>query len=114
MGRQAETVVTGINQRTIDNAVANGATQQQALQQGSAAMDRLANPQNASDLLNLGGAGAQTAGNTVLDTLTPSFDLSGILIGALAIGGTLVACEMCSGPSSTPTVRRNRREPSYA
>lgn len=110
MGRQADGVVNNINQNAINQAAANGANPQQALQAGSNAMDKLVNPSTPSDFVQLGGAGAQTATNTVVDTvqqaLTP--DLSGLIMGALAIGGTLVACEMCSKPAPTPTVRRER------
>ncbi len=113
MGNQANQVVSNINQNAINQATAAGATPHQALNAGSAAMDRLTNPQNASDLLNLTGAGAQTAGNTVADTvgnLMPSPDLGGLMMGALAVGGTLLACEMFSSSPSTPASSRNERE----
>lgn len=117
MARHADHVVSNINQQAIDHAAAHGATPQQALQAGSDVMEKIAMPQNVSDYVQLGSAGVQTATNTVSETvsnLIPSPDLGGLIAAGLVAGGALIACEMCSGPSSTPAVSRRHYEHSYA
>lgn len=99
-----------VNQAAIQHATQSNATQQQALQAGSAAMDRLANPASMGDIAQLTGAGGQVAtqatGEAIRDTLNP---FAGIDWGMLALIGGGIAAAAIAVPSLLPGSGTSRR-----
>lgn len=101
LGQAADAHAASLNERTVALALANGTTNQQALSGGSAAMERLANPANATELAQLVRAGSTAALEGIRSSVTPAPPdflglLMPLLIGVGALGATCVVADTLS------------------
>ena len=94
----ANTYIAGVNERAVNQALANGATQHQALSAGSANLEAIADPKTIEDLANLASHGTAVIGETVKNAVTlPTASplnvlgvLKPLLIGFGILSGTYI------------------------
>ena len=99
----AEGHVGGINEQTIHEAAAQGATLQQALAAGSAALEKVAQPSDVVDVATLAAHGTGVIGRMLSDAAFPaqsSMDVLGslapLLIGAAVLSGSYLVSDTLS------------------
>lgn len=79
MSQHAQQHVSTINQQTITTATNNGATPQQAINAGSAAMNSLVHPGSVPEVGTLISGGGQVAASTIVEPAGPRPASSGIM-----------------------------------
>lgn len=117
MENAANQYVAGVNEHAIQKAITEGATQHQALSAGTAALEKVAQPANVGELLNLAGAGVKVSADTVGSSAKEVFNaanppasfeaLTPLLAGLGILGGAYVVTNLCcNGPAPSKGKRR--------
>jgi len=109
MDAAANHYIARVNDQAISQALANGATQHQALSAANAVLETKANPKTLKELASLACDGTSIAGQTVKGVATPVYVpmdflgmLTPILIGAGVLGGIYLLADAFSGsPASS-------------